>query len=93
MSNNDNAFGLIVGFGLGVGLALLFAPSSGDKTRTRIAKGTREGADYLKRQANSLRDSAVDVIDKGQEEVTRQAEALKVAVETGARAYRRAANS
>lgn len=91
--SKDNTFGLMLGFGVGVGLALLFAPNSGDKTRTRIAKGTRDGADYLKRQATSWRDSATDMIDKGQEEVTRQAEAIKVAVETGARAYRRAATT
>lgn len=91
--NRDNAFGLMLGFGLGVGLALLFAPDAGERTRSRIAKKTQESADYVKRQATILRDSATDMIDKSQEEVTRQAEAVKAAVETGARAYRRAANS
>lgn len=89
----DNTFGLMVGFGLGVGLALLFAPDAGERTRSKIAKKTQEGADYVKRQATTLRDSATDIIEKSQEEVARQAEAVKSAVETGARAYRRAANS
>jgi gas vesicle protein len=91
--NKENAFGLMLGFGLGVGLALLFAPDTGERTRSRIAKKTQEGADYVKRQATTLRDSATEIIDKSQEQVTRQAEAVKAAVETGARAYRRAANS
>jgi len=89
----DNTLGLMIGFGLGVGLALLFAPDTGERTRSRIAKRTQEGADYVKRQATTLRDSATDIIEKSQEQVTRQAEAVKAAVQTGAREYRRAANS
>lgn len=89
----DNTLGLMIGFGLGVGLALLFAPDTGERTRSRIAKRTQEGADYVKRQATTLRDSATDIIEKRQEQVTRQAEAVKAAVQTGAREFRRAANS
>ncbi len=85
--NKNSAFGLMIGFGLGMGIAVLFAPKSGDKTRSLIARRTRKGTEYLKRQATVLRDSATDLIDKGQEEVTRHAEGLRRAVETGRRAY------
>jgi gas vesicle protein len=74
--NKNSAFGLMVGFGLGVGLAVLFAPKSGDKTRLLTA-----------RRATELRDSATDIIDRGQEEVTRHAQGLRRAVEIGRRAY------
>jgi gas vesicle protein len=74
--NKNSAFGLMIGFGLGVGLAVLFAPKSGDKTRLLIA-----------RRATELRDSATDIIDRGQEEVTRHAQGLRRAVEIGRRAY------
>ena len=40
--NKENAFGLMIGFGLGVGLALLFAPDAGERTRSRIAKRLRK---------------------------------------------------
>jgi gas vesicle protein len=76
MMNKNNVFGVMIGFGLGVGVAVLFAPKSGDKTRLLIA-----------RRATELRDSATDLIDRGQEEVTRHAQGLRRAVEIGKRAY------
>jgi gas vesicle protein len=85
--NKNNTIGLMIGFGLGVGVALLFAPKSGDRTRLLIARTTRDGADYLKSQATALRDSASDFIEKGQEEVARHAEGLRRAVEIGKRTY------
>jgi gas vesicle protein len=85
--NKSSAFGLMIGFGLGMGIAVLFAPKSGDKTRQLIARRTREGTNYLKHQASMLRDSAADLIAKGQEEVTRHADGLRRAVETGRRVY------
>ena len=87
--NKNNTLGLMIGFGLGVGVAVLFAPKSGDKTRLLIARRTREGTDYLKRQATVLRDSASDLMEKGQEEMARHAEGLRRAVEIGRRTYLR----
>ena len=89
--NKDCALGFMIGLGFGVGIALLFAPKSGDQTRSLIANKTREGTDYLKQQATELRDSAADVIEKGREEVTRHKEGLKRAVETGKQAYQESA--
>jgi gas vesicle protein len=83
----DNTVGLMVGFGLGVGVALLFAPKSGEKTRLLIAEKTQASADQVKRQATALRDSASDLMQKGQEEVLRQTDGLKRAVEAGKRTY------
>ncbi len=78
----------MIGLGLGAGIALLFAPKTGDRTRLLIARRTRKGANYLKRQATDLRNSATDLIGKGQEEMARHAEGLKRAVEIGKRTYR-----
>jgi gas vesicle protein len=75
--NKNNTIGLMIGFSLGVGIALLFAPKSGGRTRLLIARRTREGTDYLKRQASVLRDAATD-----------HAEGLRRAVEIGTRTYR-----
>ncbi len=86
--NKNNALDLMIGLGLGAGIALLFAPKPGDKTRLLIARRTRKGTDYLKRQATELRDSATDLIEKSQEEVARHADGLRRAVAMGKRTYR-----
>ena len=87
--SKENTIGLLVGFGVGIGVALLFAPKSGDATRDLVARKTQEGADYLKRQADGLRDSATDLIQKGQTELNRQAEGVKRAVKAGTQTYRK----
>ena len=89
--NKDCTLGFMIGLGFGVGIALLFAPKSGDDTRALIANKTRKGTDYLKQQATELSDSAADFIEKSREEATRQKEGLKRAVETGKQAYQESA--
>jgi gas vesicle protein len=85
--NKDCTLGFLSGLGVGVGIALLFAPKSGGDTRSLIANKTREGTDHLKHQATVLRDSASDVIEKGREEVARHKDSLKHAIEAGKQAY------
>jgi gas vesicle protein len=84
--NKYSTLGFLSGLGVGVGIALLFAPKSGDETRSLIANRTREGTDHLKHQATVLYDSATDVIEKGREEVARHKEGLKHAVLAGKQA-------
>ena len=84
--NKDHTLGFLIGLSFGVGIALLFAPKSGDATRSLIANKTREGTDHLKHQATVLRDSATDVIEKGREEVARHKEGMKHAVLAGKQA-------
>lgn len=79
----------LAGVGFGAGVALLFAPRSGAKTRLLLAKRTRKGADYLKHQATALWDSATDLIEKGQEEVAHRKQGLRRAIEIGKRTYLR----
>ncbi len=86
--NKNNALVLMIGFGLGAGIALLFASKSGDRTRLLIARRTRKGTNYLKRQATVLRDSATGIVERSQEAVAQHAEGLRRAVEIGKRTYR-----
>ena len=62
MTNNN--LGFLIGLGFGLGVAILFAPRSGESTRSLIAKKTREGGDYLKQQAETARQAAADLVDQ-----------------------------
>jgi len=84
----NNVLDLMIGFGLGAGIALLLAPKTGARTRLLIARRTRKGADYLKHQATVLRDSATEIVERSQEAVAQHAEGLRRAVEIGKRTYR-----
>ena len=86
----DFAFATMIGFGLGVGIALLFSPKSGNETRLLLANKTREGTGFFKDQAARLSNSAADLIDKSREEVTRYKKGLTQAVEAGKHAYQEA---
>jgi gas vesicle protein len=81
------ATGFMAGLGFGAGLALLFAPRSGVRTRVLLARKTRKGADYVKRQAAGLWDSATELVEKGQKEAVDRKKSLKRAVEMGKRTY------
>lgn len=49
----------LLGAAVGAGLALLFAPQSGEETRAQIRRGARR----LKRKARDLADSGRDMVD------------------------------
>lgn len=87
MCSKDNVLGFMTGLACGAGIALLWAPKSGRQTRSLIAGEARAKTDHIKQQAMHLRDSANDVVQKSQEEVRRQKDGLKHAVEAGMRAY------
>jgi gas vesicle protein len=79
-----------LGLGLGVAAGLLLAPQSGEETRTLLKNRADDGKDYLRRQGESLRDSAADVLDRGKTVVAKQKEQVAAAVEAGKQAYREA---
>jgi gas vesicle protein len=82
-----------LGLGLGVAAGLLLAPQSGEETRTLLKNRADDGKDYLRRQGESLRDSAADVLDRGKTVVSKQKEQVAAAVEAGKQAYREAMRS
>ncbi|WP_321478311.1 YtxH domain-containing protein [uncultured Paludibaculum sp.] len=85
--NRDNIFFALAGLGLGAGLALLFAPESGQHLRGRIAYRARGEARRLKHQAEDLQATAVNLVDQGKEQALRQRDGIVNAVEAGKRAY------
>jgi gas vesicle protein len=69
----------LIGFGLGVAGAILFAPKSGRDTRGYLGSAASGSADYVKRQTSELRESAMDMVERGKGVVNRQMERLSPA--------------
>ena len=86
---DDSKLGyFFLGLGVGVAAGLLFAPKSGEETRTLIKSKASDGADYVRKRGENLRDSASEIIDKSRDVVARQKEQLNAAVQAGKQAYR-----
>jgi len=62
----DIAF-LIAGVGIGAGVALLLAPSSGEDVRHAIGRGYRKTVKRIGRRTQDLRDRAEDLLDYAQD--------------------------
>ena len=81
MSDNNNSAGtVLVAFALGAiagaAIALLYAPSTGEETRRKLAEKAREG-----------RDKAETLAKQGREFIDRQRETVVAAVERGREAF------
>lgn len=86
---DDNKFTyFVLGFGIGVAVGIMFAPQSGEETRQLLRSKAEEGKDYLKKQGESLSESAGGLVEKGKSAVARQKDQLSAAVEAGKRAYK-----
>ncbi len=59
----------VSGVGLGVGLALLFAPKSGEETREWLKDTAEEGVKRLRRQGRQSIDRLHEVVDSGEKKV------------------------
>src|SRR5438270_252920 len=73
---SERMYHFVVGFGAGMLLGVLFAPKSGDSTRGYIGSAATGGVGYVKRQTDELRESALDLVDRGKDIVHRQVEKL-----------------
>jgi len=62
---------LLVGFGVGVGLAILFAPQSGDETREWISANVEDGFRQVRRRGRRFIFEAQDLLDRGEHTVSR----------------------
>lgn len=77
-----------LGLGIGVAVGILFAPQSGEETRSLIRTKAGEGKDFLRDKSEDLRETASELIDKGKSALQRQREQLNAAVDAGRQAYR-----
>ena len=76
---NDRVFAFCVGLGIGVGIGILFAPKSGQETRSLVRDRAVDGAESLKR--------------RGAEILQETGEGLKATVDAGKQAYSAAITS
>ena len=90
---NRESFGFLIGLGAGLGLGILLAPRSGERTRSLIREKARDSAAYLRQRGNDARDAAANAIQDSTRKVTRETEALRAAVEAGKEAYSNSAHS
>lgn len=72
------------GFGCGVAVGMLFAPRSGEHTREYLASMASGGVGYIKRQAEEIRETALDAVERGRDAVSRQMERLAAASQNSA---------
>ncbi len=86
---DDSKLGyFFLGLGVGVAVGLLFAPKSGEETRALIKSKANDGADYLRKRSDDLRESATGLVERSKEAVSRQKDQLSAAVQAGRQAYR-----
>ena len=84
----DKLANFFIGVGIGVGIALLFAPQSGGETRERLKEKADAGKDYLKRCGSELRDTASDIIERGKDVIGRGKYTAVQEAEAAREAYR-----
>jgi gas vesicle protein len=73
---------LLVGFGVGVGLAILFAPQSGEETREWISASAEGQFRQFRRRGRRLLFEAQDLLDRGEESVNRALRSSKNVLES-----------
>jgi len=77
MSENKGAYCvafLLLGLGVGAGLALLFAPTSGKETRKILARRAEDGKDYVTSVSKELRKQAGEAVGRSKDWATRLAQ-------------------
>jgi gas vesicle protein len=72
MSEKGKAVGsLLVGFGIGVGLAILFAPQSGEETREWLSASAEDQFYRMRRRGRRLVFETQDLLDRGEQQLNR----------------------
>jgi gas vesicle protein len=65
---------LLMGVGIGAGLALLFTPRSGKETRKYLRRRAEEGKEYVTSVGKEIRKQAEDAVGRGKDWAARRAQ-------------------
>lgn len=80
----------LIGLAIGAGVALLFAPQSGERTRRDIARGARRATLRAREAAEDLRDSAEETLEGARSGIEDTIDSAREAVGRGKRQVTRA---
>jgi len=83
--DGDSGSGLLrfaLGVGVGLGLALLFAPQSGEETRRWLMETADDRYRRLRRQGRRVIFETQDLLDRGEQQVTRALRSGKNALDS-----------
>ena len=72
---------LLVGVLIGAGVALLFAPRSGEETRRDIKRRARKAGDTISGAARGVTDQVVDTFESARDRVEEQLDSARNAIE------------
>jgi gas vesicle protein len=81
---NDRVFGFCLGLGVGVGIGILFAPKSGQSTRSLISESAIDGAASMKRRGAEILQKGSDIV---KQDTGASIQTLKAALDAGNKAY------
>lgn len=79
----NRSFCFVFGVGVGAAVALLYAPKSGDRTRSLVASKAKEGKRFIEKQGDQLRDQA----ERGKEAILRATEGMKSTLDAGRKVF------
>lgn len=79
----------LYGLGTGILLGVLFAPKSGVATRDYIGSMAAGSVGYVKKQTDEIRESALDMVDRGRDAFQRQVEKLATPPPSAVEVYQR----
>lgn len=82
-------FAFILGSAIGAGLALLFAPQTGEETRRRIREGFEDAGDWAKDKYQDTKYKVSESSGKVKQFVSDKKEDLQAAYEAGKDAYQK----
>jgi gas vesicle protein len=71
VNNGRGTSAFLIGLGIGAGLALLFAPLSGEETREWLMDNAENKFKRLRRQGRRWAYQVQDVLDKSEDRVTK----------------------
>jgi gas vesicle protein len=82
-------YSFLIGLSAGTLLGVLFAPKAGGSTRNYLGSVATGSVDYVKRQTDEIRESTLDMVDRGKDVLHRQVEKLATAQNNGVEVYQR----